>query len=367
MYKQFTNKQARISTGSTIVNAFLADIDFKTAMTAKKSPDFKVVKIHKKSVDLQEKFTKAVEKINHKKRMLYSVKKSQNPVDVFQQDFNKNGGKINTDLLEKAALFICNAVTKKLKSVFVTPTKNDGVTEYHAFKCYKGVNSGKFKKMLALSASINRDYNLLKSQNIDDTTDDGGDLLQVTIIAILEACKGKNKIDLQGVQTVKDLNKKIFTADNDDLKIVTKKYKQVQLIYKAVRGYIESSSRTAINGNNCYLYLQDIVKKVDDDGNIIDFDIYRRCKWATLASPARDFNGAEISQTVSVSDVEFISQTIEKLGLTSQQQKVLDLRLQGLSLAEIAEKMNITRSGVQKHLYFVQQKAKKIGFIPKNK
>ena len=176
----------------------------------------------------------------------------------------------------------------------------------------------------------------------------------------------KNQIDntcfMEDEYYLRKLKRKIYIdlADSENCweYVITT---PIQQVFKAVRRSIMQYQSTKINQNG-YTYLEDMTT---DNETGISETIYRRFgKYADIGGAVTNFNGKEIAYTTDQQTVQDIDTLIEKLNLSTQQTKILQLRLRGYGYKVIAKYLGVRQDSVTKQIKRMREKATAAGLQP---
>ena len=197
--------------------------------------------------------------------------------------------------------------------------------------------------------------NKLSSQTLDD----GLDLLQTAVIAILDESKNHNS-DLTTEYTKHQLNKKVWIKLEDSQNGWTDTTTtSIQEVYKAIRREV-ANNRSIQMASHKYAYIDDIVN--DENGNTEK--VYRRLNKHIALDEVYNSNGAITSITADNKTVFDIDLIMDKLELSKRESQILQLRLAGHGHKAIGTYLGIRTENVKLTLRRVQAKAIKIGFKP---
>ena len=212
-----------------------------------------------------------------------------------------------------------------------------------------------------VSIVIDKDVADKLNKLIDERMNDSNDLLQECMLSILleinkQKCN-KQSVDLERPYNIKVLSKRIYLNLEDTPEYRCKETTPIQEVFKAVRRVLVNNRSLCIDSSCKYSYIQEFAT---DDNGFLDTVYYRCGKYADIGGYAKDFNGAETLYTVENEQVYTMEKMVKSLNLTARQAQILKLRLEGLSVHAIADRMNITQQGVQKHMKLIQDKFKKM-------
>lgn len=197
--------------------------------------------------------------------------------------------------------------------------------------------------------------NKLSSQTLDD----GLDLLQTAVIAILDESKNHNS-ELTTEYTKHQLNKKVWIKLEDSQNGWTDTTTtSIQEVYKAIRREV-ANNRSIQMASHKYAYIDDIVN--DENGNTEK--VYRRLNKHIALDEVYNSNGAITSITADNKTVFDIDLIMDKLELSKRESQILQLRLAGHGHKAIGTYLGIRTENVKLTLRRVQAKAIKIGFKP---
>ena len=188
---------------------------------------------------------------------------------------------------------------------------------------------------------------------------EGIDLVQTAAAALLEqaatyAHMGPGWLD--SPVTVRRLARRTYTRldtpvdwrDHDTVPMVE--------VFAAVRHAVDRSRAVQIDPRNGYSYLEELSQ--DGETGALE-TIYRRLhKHADMGG--RDTHGLQTADTQTAVDVETM---LDSLELTPRQQAIIWKRLQGMSLAAIAEELGVTYQAVQNAVKKIQKKAVDLGYF----
>lgn len=196
------------------------------------------------------------------------------------------------------------------------------------------------------TAQLNKDMNKLYYSLYHGASNDAADLIQSTVLYLLEELEymRANNIDsFETVRTERVPNKKIYIKVEDsanywkDIDICG-----IQLIYKKLRSEIngQRAVKEAINNNSCYYRYEYYNDNLDSQDNK-DKEVYIKVpKYSTLISA-----NAYGLNTVSQCDHERLEELIDKLNLSNTQKAILDIKLnhetEHLGYKAIATKLGI--------------------------
>jgi len=171
---------------------------------------------------------------------------------------------------------------------------------------------------------------------------------------------------LEKPYTIRQLKRKVWIKVEDSKNgWETTTTTPIQQVYKAVRRAIEQSRAVQTDARNGYTYLEDLARDEETDTEQV---IYRRLpKYADLGGNVTDFNGKETAYTADTQTVQDIDTLIEKLNLSKQQAKILQLRLSGYGVRAIATYCGVKPCNINTQLYRIQDKCKAIGLVPQTK
>ena len=193
-------------------------------------------------------------------------------------------------------------------------------------------------------------------QDASDTIPELADLVSVATVAILE------NLDKYGnlTTTVKyQKPQRQIIYGNGEIKMVEAEAVPIQLVYRAVRKYINGMKNGGSLGADGYLYIATTDTDTDTDTGI-DTVIYRRLgKYADIGGYT-----SEGLYTVSEEDVAKVDSILARLDLTREQKRILSLRQGGYSFGAIADILGVTQEAVKKTVMRIRCKAVKIGFEP---
>ena len=198
---------------------------------------------------------------------------------------------------------------------------------------------------------------------------DGLDLVNNAIVCILsetEKAKDRNNGQLppcfmEQVYQVRRLNRKVWINTADSVNgWQTVDTTAIQETYKAVRRAIEQSR--AVESTSKYTYLQDLATDTESESTET---IYRRLpKYADLGGQVTDFNGKETAYTADTQTVQDMDTLVASLNLSTQQARILQLRLSGYGYKAIATYLGIAKTTVTRQLDRMKEKATAIGLAP---
>ena len=211
----------------------------------------------------------------------------------------------------------------------------------------------------AISIVIDKDVADKLNKLIDERMNDSNDLLQECMLSILleinkQKCN-KQSVDLERPYNIKVLSKRIYLNFEDTPEYRHKETTPIQEVFKAVRRVLINNRSLCIDSRCKYSYIQEVAT---DDNGFLDTVYYRCGKYADIGGYAKDFNGVETLYSVENEQVYTMEKMVKSLNLTARQAQILKLRLEGLSVHAIADRMNITQQGVQKHMKLIQNKVK---------
>lgn len=203
------------------------------------------------------------------------------------------------------------------------------------------------------------------------TLGDGIDLVNDAVIAILEETeKAKNRNDgilpnqfLETTYPIRRLKRKVYIKTAESVKgWESVNVTAIQEIYKAVRRSINQSKAIQTDPRNGYTYLTDIST---DPESGTDETIYRRFgKYADIGGAVTDFNGKETAYTADVQTAQDFDILITALNLSTQQSKILALRVSGYGYKAIATYLGVRPDHVTKQIKRIRTKALAIGLNP---
>ena len=188
---------------------------------------------------------------------------------------------------------------------------------------------------------------------------EGIDLVQTAAAALLEqaaayAHTGAGWLDAP--VTVRRLARRTYTRL--DTPVDWRDHETVPMVevFAAVRRAVDQSRAVQIDPRNGYSYLEEMSQ--DGETGALE-TIYRRLhKYADMGG--RDAHGLQTADTQTAADVETM---LDSLELTPRQQAIIWKRLQGMSLAAIAEDLGVTYQAVQNTMKKIQKKAVTLGYF----
>ena len=151
------------------------------------------------------------------------------------------------------------------------------------------------------------------------------------------------------------LSKRVYLNFEDTPEYRYKETTPIQEVFKAVRRVLINNRSLCIDSRCKYSYIQELAT---DDNGFLDTVYYRCGKYADIGGYAKDFNGVETLYSVENEQVYNMEKMIKSLNLTARQAQILKLRLEGLSVHAIADRLQVSRTAVQHHLKLVQNKVK---------
>lgn len=197
--------------------------------------------------------------------------------------------------------------------------------------------------------------NKLSSQTLDD----GLDLLQTAVIAILDESKNHNA-DLTTEYTKHQLSKKVWIKLEDSKNGWTDTATtSIQEVYKAIRREV-ANNRSIQMASHKYAYIDDMVN--DENGNTEK--VYRRLNKHIALDEVYNSNGAITSITADNKTVFDIDLIMDKLELSKRESQILQLRLAGYGYKAIGTYLGVKGGTAQRTMHRIQAKAIKIGLKP---
>lgn len=206
---------------------------------------------------------------------------------------------------------------------------------------------------------VDKDAETAVGTLVDERLGEGIDLVQTAAAALLEqaaayAHTGAGWLDAP--VTVRRLARRTYTRLDTPVDWRDHETAPIVEVYAAVRRAVDQSRAVQIDPRNGYSYLEELSQ--DGETGALE-TIYRRLhKHADLGG--RDAHGLQTADTQTAADVETM---LDSLELTPRQQAIIWRRLQGMSLAAIAEDLGVTYQAVQNALKKVQKKAVSLGYF----
>ena len=264
-----------------------------------------------------------------------------------------NNGSIYSDTFGKALFNLSTACVYSVLKKIVDKTADSTLMQLRKEMPYE------IRK--ALNTETETGYNSTYIGGADD-------LIQTCVVSLFESIADRvnngQPVSLVEMFTERQINKRVMTWKQDIEETAFHDVETciIRQAFKAVRNQIDNSSacQTMRNG---YSYIEDVLTDSDSD---TEETIYHRLpKYADIGGYVHDFNDTETLYTVSdseYSDFMDIEKTIESLSLTDRQKEILSMRYyRGYSQREIARRLNVNLSAVQKTIAQIQKKAVAIG------
>lgn len=193
---------------------------------------------------------------------------------------------------------------------------------------------------------------------------DAMDIYQDCVLKIIEETQ-KGDISI-GFMTqsynIRKLDKRVHIKKIDSNAFKTVETMPILEVYKHIRQKI-ADSRTVKAASGVYTYLSELVQ--DTESDVEDIIYLRFGKYADMGGYVRDANGKDTFYTADETTAEEIQNLIEKMGLTTPQQQIIEKRLEGYGQRAIGTYYGITPQAVQSRLKSIQAAAKSIGLTPK--
>lgn len=200
-----------------------------------------------------------------------------------------------------------------------------------------------------------KDANDAVNALIQETLSDGIDLVQDAAVALLAQAEkhayGTNWLDRP--YTTNRLSKKVYIHLDDSAAYREDETTPIQEVYREVRRSIQNSRAVQTDPRNGYTYIEDTTP----DG--LDAILYRMDKYADIGGT--DCNGL---YTGSRATADNIAHILDKLDLTTRQEKIIRLRMQGMGHKAIATYLGVSNGNVYTVLKRIREKCEKIGFTP---
>lgn len=198
-----------------------------------------------------------------------------------------------------------------------------------------------------------------------DPTSDAADLLQTAQTALFALARryGNTFGWLDQRVTITTLARRVYVSYDAPRKYKTDVITPIQSVYRAVRSAIMASRAVACDPRSGYAYIADL------DTETHETFYYRSGRYANIAGDVHAKTGARKTGTVTHTGADGIdaytklNAVIAKMGLTDIQAAVLQCRLQGMGLGEIAERRGVSKACIQRHLKMIQAKAQKVGLV----
>lgn len=182
---------------------------------------------------------------------------------------------------------------------------------------------------------------------------DGLDLVQTAVVAILEqaAEHGEGAEWLDRPYTTRRLSRRVLVNATAAPTYREEETTPIQEVYRAVRRAVADSRAAQTDPRNGYTYIEDLT----EDGLET---VYRRLgKWADLGGYETDANsrpedydrdacrrgGNYTADAQTVADFDAL---VVALKMTDKQTRVVKMRMQGYSLADIADALGVSRGNI---------------------
>lgn len=210
----------------------------------------------------------------------------------------------------------------------------------------------------------NEKYNQLISLSLGD----GLDLRNESIKAIQEQTaqalvRNNGTLESGWIEkpfTIRKLNKKVRIKSSESVGgWIDYETTPIKEIYVCVRRYIMDNRTVNADPRNSYIYISELI--TDDESGQTDTIYNRYAKYADIGGYVTDFNGKPTTYTASEQTAKDIDKIISSLNLSTQQAKIIELRMCGYGYKAIAKYLGVKPANIQTQVKRIQAKAVEIG------
>ena len=209
---------------------------------------------------------------------------------------------------------------------------------------------------------------------IGRTLSDGIDLVQEAACTLLE--QAADHADSPGwldrPYTVRRLSRRVYIRAEDSAAYADVQTAPMREVYRAVRRAVQDSRATQTDPRNGYTYIEDMTgdgletiyyrlrKHADLGGYAVSGD-YSNTAGAPAGLSTRGTGGG---YTASIQTVKAYYGIIDRLNLTPRQREIVELRMQGKGMRQIATYLGVQPETINKTLARLRDRCEKIGFTP---
>lgn len=210
---------------------------------------------------------------------------------------------------------------------------------------------------------------------LEDTISDGQDLVHDCAAALLEQAAAHANAGegwTERPYTVRRLARKVYIKTTDSAAYREEETTPIQEVYRAVRRSIEQSRAAKTDPANGHIYID------GQDPETLDTVYFRLGKAARIdgqeTAAARrpgDYIPGQPTEkrpaeavTVDRETVDDLQALLDRLELTTNQRRIVELRLRGYGEKAVATYLGVTKQAVQNALHKVQKKAAAVGLVP---
>lgn len=324
-----------------------------------------------------------------KKTTKKSHKETIDVISKFENAYNQ--GKDYTSELQDLAIWIAHSIIKNLYDVSGNSTmlefrrgiqekiNNDKkIRNFQSHYSTKHNTNGDLVEIMNVEDSDEKkNIRLAYNKAIDQTINDGYDLVQTAIMLILvevkkqEPLENGEKLSLTRPYITTKLSQKVYIYTSDSKAWKDIKTTPIQSIFQGVRLYINSTKAAYTDPKSKYCYIEDYIKN-ENNGNMDAMEkIYMRLpKYSNLGNVDNfeKHNGKTImTVSASESDFETRNRIVDNLNLTVFQMQILELLERGYGRKAISTYLGRSENSVHSAINEIRKKARKIGLEPKNK
>ena len=189
---------------------------------------------------------------------------------------------------------------------------------------------------------------------LEDTISDGQDLVHDCAAALLEQAAAHANAGegwTERPYTVRRLARKVYIKTTDSAAYREEETTPIEEVYRAVRRSIEQSRAVKTDPANGHIYI---------DGQEI---AAARRPGDYIPGQPTEKRPAEVV-TVDRETVDDLQALLDRLELTTNQRRIVELRLRGYGEKAVATYLGVTKQAVQNALHKVQKKAAAVGLVP---